>query len=94
MADHAIPDADEKEELSNAALDKMRKLQDAIDALTEARAAVGTQFAEIGNSDKVQYSDRETGESKFRGISEETMAAADATITDALNRAKSLIESL
>lgn len=87
-----VPTPEEKEAMQAPLLEKVGRLNQAIDLLIEAKNAVNTQFAEVGNSDKMNYTDRETGEVKKWGISASTMAREEAKAKDAIERALVLLQ--
>lgn len=94
MADNPVPTKEEKEAQQAAILEKVRKITEAIALLTEVKNGLNGQFAEVGNSDKVTYTDRDTGEVKLWGISASVMKRHESAITEGLTKVNDIIGNL
>lgn len=94
MPSNPVPTPEEKEAKQEAILEKVRKINDAITLLTEVKNGLNGQFAEVGNSDKMTYTDRDTGEVKQWGISESVMKRHESVVKDGLARVGEILASL
>ena len=87
-----VPTPEEKAALSDGLLVRMKAVNVAEAALVDLKNAVNAQFAEVGNSDKMEYTDRDTGEVKKWGISETKMAQLKAAEAEAIERIKAALQ--
>lgn len=87
----SVPSSEEKQTLSDALLERMKAANAAEAAVVDLKAALGAQFAEVGNSDKMTYTDRETGEVKKWGVSPAVITREEAKANDAIARIKAAL---
>lgn len=87
-----VPTPEEKAALSDGLLERMKAVNEAEAALVDLKNAVNAQFAEVGNSDKMEYTDRDTGQVRKWGISEAKMAQFKAAEADAAARVKAALQ--
>jgi len=84
----------DKEKLLKPLRERKQSIAQINELLTAANSAIGSQAAEIYNSDKMVYTDRKSGEVKPWGVDKELIASWQKAEKEALKAAKDLIEKL
>lgn len=72
----------EKKAAADALLAQMKACDTITEQAIKIRRALGAKFREIGNNDKMHYTDRETGQSQKFGVSPKAMEREDGRIKE------------
>lgn len=91
---HPVPTAAEKKAAQDALIAQMKACDAVTAAMVDIRQALGTKFAEVGNSDKMSYTDRDTGTVQKWGVSAVVIKREDDRMKTALAAAKDALKAL